>query len=110
MPQAWQRVKAKKQGKIAALVKDGTLQAKGKGKSLRVELGPFYDWLGEWARAYDIRPDDQEDVVKATSSGGSGPGRPIAGDQRCRSRTCQTWSVAVQAHKRVSPSDRLRLR
>ena len=76
LPQAWQRVKGEKQGEIAALVKDGTLQANGKGKSLRVELGPFYDWLGEpapvepeWARAYDIRPDDQEDVVKAHQFG-----------------------------------------
>ena len=62
-------MKAEKQGEIAALVKDGTLQAKGKGKSLRVELGPFYDWLGEqapvepeWAKAYDVRPDSDDDV------------------------------------------------
>ena len=75
MPQAWQRVQAEKRREIAALVKDGTLQGKGKGKSLRVELGPFYDWLGEpvpvepaWAKAYDGRP-DSDDEVKADRFG-----------------------------------------
>ena len=69
-PQAWQRVQAEKQREIATLVKDGTLQGEGKGKSLKVELGPFYDWLGEpapvepaWAKAYDVRPDSDDEVM-----------------------------------------------
>ena len=62
-------MKAEKQRGIAALVKDGTLQSRGKGKALRVELGPFYDWLGEpapvepeWAKAYDVRADFDNEV------------------------------------------------
>ncbi len=68
MPQAWERVEGEKRAEIAALVKDGTLEGQGRGKSLQV--GSFYDWLGEkppvkpgWAKTYDVRPDDQADAV-----------------------------------------------
>ena len=65
-------MRAEKKRELAALVKDGTLTARGRGKGLLVQVGPFYDRLGdsapvepEWAKAYDVRPDDQEREAKA---------------------------------------------
>ena len=71
-PKSWARVRAEKKREIAALVKEGALPGRGKGKGLLVQVGPFYDRLGEpvpvepeWAMAYDVRPDDQAGEVKA---------------------------------------------
>ncbi len=36
MPQAWERVEGEKRAEIAALIKDGTLQGQGRGKTLKV--------------------------------------------------------------------------
>ncbi|MCH7838397.1 MAG: hypothetical protein IIC26_07800, partial [Chloroflexi bacterium] len=71
-PKSWERVRAEKKREMAAQVKEGTLPGKGKGNGLLVQVGPFYDRLGEpapvepeWAKAYDVRPDDQEREVRA---------------------------------------------
>ncbi len=57
-------------------LRTGRFQGKGRGKTLRVELGPFYAWLGEpapvqpeWARAYDIRPGDQAAAMERRGDG-----------------------------------------
>jgi hypothetical protein len=68
-PESWDRVKGEKAKEIAALVASGALKGSGKGRGLRVQAGPFYDWLGEdvpvlpdWALAYDVVPDDDPDL------------------------------------------------
>ena len=71
-PEAWERVKKEKGRELAALVKEGTLKGRGKGKALRVQVGSFYDWLEEpvpvlpeWAKEYEVLPDDQGSDVWA---------------------------------------------
>lgn len=71
-PEAWERVKCEKGRELAALVKEGALQGRGKAKSLHVQAGSFYDWvelpapvLPEWAREYDVRPDGETGAVRA---------------------------------------------
>ena len=75
-PKSWERVKAEKQREMAALVEDGVLPGKGKGKGLLVQVGSLYDRLGEpvpmqpeWAKEYDVRPDDQARDVKVQRNG-----------------------------------------
>ncbi len=65
-PEAWARVQKEKERELAALVKEGALPGQGRGKALKVQAGAFYDRLGEpapvypeWARWYEVVPDDQ---------------------------------------------------
>ena len=65
-PGAWERVRLEKEREMAALVKEGGLQGRGRAKGLQLQVGSFYNWLGEpapvkpeWAREYVIVPDEQ---------------------------------------------------
>ena len=112
MPQAWERVRGEKQAESAALVKDGTLQGQGS----EVQVGSFYDWLGEkapvlptWAKSYDVRPDDQADEVRAHRFGRErawkayrwGPTAPIPflGDLELDTGEPSKMDEAVAHHK-----------
>ena len=70
MPKSWERVRAEKAAVIAALVKDGTLEGRGRGRNPKVQAGSFYDWLGEpvpvvpeWAKEYRGVPDDDTEAL-----------------------------------------------
>lgn len=70
---AWYRVRDEKIRELQALVADGTLVGKGKGKRLKIACGSFYDWLGEpvaaipdFGIAYDVRPDAEARGVTRT--------------------------------------------
>ena len=61
---AWRRVSKAKERELASLVGEGVLEGKGKGKRLLINVGSFYDWLGEempvlpdWGLDFDIVPD-----------------------------------------------------
>ena len=43
---AWNRVFKEKKREIAGLVDSGVLPGKRRGRSVRVNAGSFYDWLG----------------------------------------------------------------
>ena len=90
--EAWERLGKEKEREFARLVGKGTLQGKGKGSRLRVNVGSFFDWLGEepkawpdWGLAYNVLPDDQARVVesrrqrrqRARDSLQAGPGLPV---------------------------------
>ena len=90
--EAWERLGKKKERELATLVGKGTLQGKGKGRRLQVNVGSFYDWLGEepklwpdWGLAYEVLPDDQADLIesrrqmrqRARDSFQGGPGLPL---------------------------------
>ena len=79
-------------------------------------MGPFYDWLEakvpvlpEWAKAYDVRPDNQADVVRAHRFGRerawkayrSGPTVPIPflGDLELDTGEPSKVDQAVAIHK-----------
>ena len=79
-------------------------------------MGSFYDWLGEpapvepkWAKAYDVRPDDQADVVRAPRFGRerawkayrSGPTVPVPflGDLELDTGEPSKVDEAVALHK-----------
>ena len=91
-PEAWERVKKEKERELAALVKEGTLQGQGRGKALRIQAGSFYDRLEEpvpvrpeWAKEYEVLPDDQASDVRsrrywrdeARLAYGRGPTAPV---------------------------------
>ena len=90
--EAWERLGKEKERELATLVGKGTLQGKGKGNRLQVNVGSFFGWLGEepkawpeWGLAYDVVPDDQADLVdsrrqmrqRARDSLEAGPGLPV---------------------------------
>lgn len=90
--EAWERLDKKKERELATLVGKGTLQGKGKGSRLQVNVGSFYDWLGEepklwpeWGLAYEVLPDDQAHLIesrrqmrqRARDSFQDGPGLPL---------------------------------
>ena len=81
-----------KERELATLVGKSTLQGKGKGSRLQVNVGSFFEWLGEepkawpeWGLAYDVLPDDHANVVEsrrqmrqsARDSLQAGPGLPV---------------------------------
>ena len=68
---AWDRLVHQKEREIARLVKEGVLAGKGRGRRLLVNVGSFYDWLGEpvplfpdWGTGYEVLPDDEADRVE----------------------------------------------
>ena len=68
---AWNRVLGDKRREIAVLVHDGVLSGKQKGRRLVVNVGSFYDWLGEptpvypeWGTEFEVFPDAEADKVK----------------------------------------------
>jgi hypothetical protein len=68
---AWNRVLGDKRREIAVLVGDGVLSGKQKGRRLVVNVGSFYDWLGEptpvypeWGTEFEVFPDAEADKVK----------------------------------------------
>jgi hypothetical protein len=68
---AWYRVRDEKAAELRALVADGTLAGKGKGRRLKIECGSFYDWKGEAVPvgpdvglAFDVRPDNEAKAVE----------------------------------------------
>lgn len=70
-PEAWARVQKEKECELRRLVGEGALPGQGRGKALKLQAGAFYDWLGEpvpvhpeWARWYEVVPDDQADEAK----------------------------------------------
>ncbi len=112
MPQAWKRVQGEKRAELAALVEDGTLRGQGSD----VQVGSFYEWLGEqvpvepeWAKSYDVRPDDQADAVRAHRFGREralkayrwGPTVPIAflGDLEVDTGEPSKMDEVVAGHK-----------
>ena len=67
---AWYRVRDEKVAELRALVKAGTLVAKGKGKRTKIPCGSFYDWLGkpvpvvpDFGIEFDVQPDHREREV-----------------------------------------------
>lgn len=67
---AWNRVLAQKKKELARLVDKGVLNGKRKGRRLLINVGSFYDWLGEatpafpdWGIEFEVLPDDHEDEV-----------------------------------------------
>ena len=69
-PEAWEPVEREYQRELSRLVSDGVLEAKGKGKALRISSRSFYGWLGrevpvlpEWGAGYDVRPDGEAERV-----------------------------------------------
>ena len=89
--EGWDRLRKAKRRELATLVGRGTLQGKGKGSRLQVNVGSFFEWLGEepklwpeWGLAYDVLPDDQADLTesrrqmrqRARDSFQAGPGLP----------------------------------
>jgi len=90
--EAWTGMRKEKERELARLVGKGTLRGKGKGSRLQVNVGSFFDWLGEeakawpeWALAYDVLPDDQATLIesrrqmrqRARDSLEAGPGLPV---------------------------------
>jgi hypothetical protein len=70
-PAAWQRVQKEKAKELASLVAEGALPGQGRGKALTVQAGALYDRLGrpvpvypEWARDYEVVPDEQAEEAK----------------------------------------------
>lgn len=68
---AYARVKKEKAAQLRKLFDEGTIVGRRKGKSIELNLGSFYDWLGEavpicpeWALDLEIVPDDQEEKVR----------------------------------------------
>ena len=68
--EAWYRVRDEKLEELRALVADGTLTGKGKGKRIKIACGAFYDWLGQpvpvapdFGIEFDIQPDHREREV-----------------------------------------------
>ncbi len=68
---AWNRVLGDKKREIARLVNDGVVSGKQKGRRLVVNVGSFYDWLGEptpvypeWGTEFEVFPDAEADKVK----------------------------------------------
>lgn len=67
---AWNRVLAQKKKELARLVGQGELEGKRKGRGVLVNVGSFYDWLGEpvpvlpeWGTEFEVFPDDEADEV-----------------------------------------------
>jgi hypothetical protein len=68
---AWERVLKDKKEQLAHLVAEGTLSGKRQGRRLMVNVGSFYDWIGEsvpvlpdWGLEFDARPDAEADEVE----------------------------------------------
>lgn len=68
---AWNRVLGDKRREIAVRVGGGVLSGKKKGRRLVVNVGSFYDWLGEptpvhpeWGTEFEVFPDAEADKVK----------------------------------------------
>ncbi len=68
---AWKRVSKAKERELGSLVGEGVLEGKWKGKRLLINVGSFYDWLGEempvlpdWGRDFDILPDSRAEEVE----------------------------------------------
>jgi len=69
---AWEKVIEEKRRALARLVREGTLEGKGRGSRLRIRAASFYGWLGEdvplwpdWSQSYDVRPDTEAEKVEA---------------------------------------------
>jgi len=68
---AWEKVVREKKAEIRDLVESGVIIGKQTGKRILVNVGSFYDWLGEpvpltpkWGRAYEVFPDDEAEKVE----------------------------------------------
>ena len=68
---AWYRLRDQKAEELRRLVAAGTLTGKGKGRSLKIECGSFYDWFGkpvpvvpELGVEFDVRPDGRAREVR----------------------------------------------
>jgi len=68
--EAQQQVVAEKQAMLEALVAQGTLEAVQTDKGTSIRLGSYYGWKGQevsihsqWARGFDIRPDEEAEEV-----------------------------------------------
>ncbi len=69
---AWRRMLREKGAEITHLVDAGTLQGRRSGRRMLVNVGSFYDWLGEpvrlfpeWGLHYEVFPDEEADKVRA---------------------------------------------
>jgi hypothetical protein len=67
---AWNRVLAQKKKELARLADQGVLEGKRKGRRLLINVGSFYDWLGQpvpvfpdWGLEFEVFADDQADEV-----------------------------------------------
>ena len=67
---SWAKVRRVKERELAELVAEGVLQGRGSGRRLKVNVGCFYDWLGEDTPVrpdvgfeFEVVPDDQADDV-----------------------------------------------
>jgi len=68
---AWDKVLGEKKAEIRALVQSGLIWGKQSGKRLPVNVGSFYDWLGEpvplhpeWGCSHEVFPDDEAQDVE----------------------------------------------
>lgn len=68
---AWERVLKDKAGELARLVAEGTLAGRRQGRRVLVNVGSFYDWIGEsvpvfpdWGLEFEVRPDAEVDEVE----------------------------------------------
>jgi hypothetical protein len=67
---AWNRILAQKKKELARLVDQEVIEGKRKGRRLLINVGSFYDWLGEpapvfpdWGVEFEVFPDEQADEV-----------------------------------------------
>lgn len=67
---AWNRVLAQKKKELARLIDQGVLEGTRKGRRLLINVGSFYDWLGQpapvfpdWGVEFEVFPDEQADEV-----------------------------------------------
>ena len=67
---AWDRVEAKKRSELERLVAKGTIVGRKRGRTLSLNAGSFYDWLGlpvpavtKGGALYDVHRDEDADEV-----------------------------------------------
>lgn len=68
---AWERVLKDKKVHLARLVDEGALAGERQGRRVMVNVGSFYDWMGEcvpvfadWGLEFEVRPDAEADEVE----------------------------------------------
>jgi hypothetical protein len=69
-PEVWEPVQRKHERELARLVAEGVLEAKDKGKSLRINRRSFHGWrdrdvpvVPDWGAGYEVRPDSEVEQV-----------------------------------------------
>jgi hypothetical protein len=68
---AWERVLKDKKVQLARLLDEGVLAGKRQGRRVMVNVGSFYDWIGEcvpvladWGLEFEVRPDAEAGEVE----------------------------------------------